>query len=116
MCCAPCLFFSLTYQWSADVLLARVIHDKDVVWLHQLFLHARGREEDVVFMLDRNAAAGARHPAESVELPAERADQVGWVIRVVRFDERVCVAVLRDGHFVLVTDRGSGWCGVNYFE
>jgi hypothetical protein len=38
------------------------------------------------------------------------------VFRVVRFDERVCVAVLRDGHFVLVADRGSGWCGVNYFE
>jgi hypothetical protein len=92
-----------TYQWSADVLLARVVHDKDVVRLHQLFLHARGREEDVVFMLDRNAAAGARHPAESVELAAERADQVGWVFRVLGFDERVGVVVLSGGsHFALV--------------
>jgi hypothetical protein len=94
------LFFS-TYQWSADVLLARVVHDKDVVRLHQLFFHARGREEDVVFMLDRDAAAGARHPAKSVELPAERADQIGWVFRVLRFDERVSVVVLSGGSHVL---------------
>lgn len=54
----------------------------------------------MVFMSDRDAAASACDPAESVELAAQRADQVGWVLWVVRFDERICVAALRGGHGV----------------
>jgi len=60
----------------------------------------------VVFMLDRDAAASARHPAESIELSAKRADQVCRVFRIVRFDERICFVVLSGSHFVL--DCGSG--------
>ena len=67
-------------------------------------------------MLDRDAAAGARHPAESVELPAEGADQVGWVFWVVRFDERVCIVVLRGGSHLVRDCRRGGVVGVNYFE
>jgi len=54
VCCLISLLLSLslTYQWPADVLLARVVHDEDVVRLHKLFFYARGREEDVVLMLD----------------------------------------------------------------
>ena len=63
-----------TYQWPTDVLLARPVHDEDIVRLHQFFFHARGRQEDVVFMSDRDAAAGAGDPAERVELAAQRAD------------------------------------------
>lgn len=51
-------------------------------------------------MSDRDAAARASDPAESVELAAQRADEVSWVLWVVRFDKRVCVAVLSGGHGV----------------
>ena len=104
----------MTYQWPTDVLLARPVHDEDVVRLHQLFFHARGREEDVVFMSDRDAAAGAGDPAKSVELAAQRADQVGWVLWVLRFDERICVAILRAGHGVRasVVRAGQSWAQI----
>ena len=65
-------------------------------------------------MSDGDAAAGAGDPAESVELAAQRADQVGWVLWVVRFDERVCVAVLRAGHCVCASAvrGGQGWAQI----
>jgi hypothetical protein len=97
-----------TYQWPTDVLLARPVHDEDIVRLHQFFFHARRREEDVVFMSDRDAAASAGDPAERVELAAQGTNQVGWVLWVVRFDERVCVAVLRGGHGVRASVVSGG--------
>jgi hypothetical protein len=60
----------------------RVGQDKDVLGPDALLLDARGREEDVRALADRDAAAGAGYPAELVELGAEVADQVG------RLDER----------------------------
>lgn len=68
----------------------------------------------MVFMSDRDAAAGAGDPAESVELAAQRADQVGWVLWVVRFDERICVASLSGGHGVRasVVRDGQSWAQI----
>lgn len=35
------------------------MHDEHIVWMETLFLDAGGREVDVVFVLDGNAAASA---------------------------------------------------------
>lgn len=55
-------------EWTADVRPGGVVHDKHVMRVETLFLDARGCEIDVVFVLDRDAAAGARHPSMSVEV------------------------------------------------
>jgi hypothetical protein len=47
-----------------------IIHDEHVRWLHQLLLHARRRDEDMIVPFDRDASASSRHPTMSVEFIA----------------------------------------------
>lgn len=94
----------------AQVGLAGVVHYEEVGWLHEFFLHARWREEDVFAMADRGSTActcylvqnvsvvaagvskrrgldaGGVYPAVSVEFPAQFADEIGGVIWIVRCD------------------------------
>lgn len=47
------------YLWLAQILALWILHNEHVGRLHQLFLHARGRHEDVVAMSDAGSAASA---------------------------------------------------------
>lgn len=45
------------YLWSAEVLLAVEVHHEHIRGLHELFLHAAGRDVDLVFMADTRASS-----------------------------------------------------------
>lgn len=79
----------LTYQWLAQVLLRLKVHDENIAWLHQLFLNTRRSDEDVISISDRDTASCARHPAKGVELLAQRADVVCWVLWVAGGHQRI---------------------------
>lgn len=51
--------WDLPYGRSAQVLAAVEVHDEHVGRLHELFLHAGGRDEEVVMLADTGAAACA---------------------------------------------------------
>jgi hypothetical protein len=119
---------NLKYLWPSQILLALKVHDEHVGRLHELFLHAAGRNVDLVFMADTRASAGSCHlarylmlvlvslsvssscsvrregcsyPAQGVELCAERANVVCGVVGVVRVHE--CLDILcGGGHFVCI--------------
>jgi hypothetical protein len=81
--------FSSTYLGLPQILPRGIVHDENVLGLHQLFLDAGRGEEDVVVLFDGEAAACAGHPAMAVELVAEGADVVGGVQWVGGGDESV---------------------------
>lgn len=114
---------ALSYFRPAQILLGLKVHDEKVLRLHELLLHARRREEDVVAMPDRGASTcasdlrttilirrvyfllcgptpgerkrGGRrvsliYPSVSVELSAQLANQVCWMIGVMRRDQCIC--------------------------
>ena len=45
------------YLWSAEVLLAVEVHHEHIRGLHELFLHAAGRDVDLVFMADARSSS-----------------------------------------------------------
>lgn len=79
------------YLWTAQVLFALVIHDKNVRWLHELFLHARRGNVDVASSLDGEATACTRDPTMRIKLAAELADVVRWMQRIRRGYEGIVV-------------------------
>jgi len=84
-----------TYLRPTQILATLVVHNKHIRGLHELFLHTTRRDVDVVAMLDRHTTSSASHPAEVVEVAAERAYVVGWVVWVVGDHERVFVVCWR---------------------
>lgn len=82
------------YLRASDILPRLIVHNKHVRGFHELFLHARRSQIDVIVMLDGDASAGACNPAKAVELVAERADVVRGVQRIGRSDERIVAACL----------------------
>jgi hypothetical protein len=115
------------HLWSTQVLFAVEVHDEHVCWLHELLLHAAGRDVDLVFMSDACASSctcdlrawrgqhscrgrcihspqiGGSYPSQGVEVRAERADVVCGVVWVVGVNERF--RVLRIGcHLRIVVE------------
>jgi hypothetical protein len=50
-------YMFVAYRWSAQVLPCRIVHDEQVLGLHELFLNARGRDVDAFAITDRSATA-----------------------------------------------------------
>jgi hypothetical protein len=50
-------FIVVAHRWSAQVLPCRIVHDEQVLGLHELLLNARGRDIDAFAIADRGATA-----------------------------------------------------------
>jgi hypothetical protein len=57
-------------MWSPQVFTRLIVHNEHIRRLHQLLLYARGRNEDMIVALDRDASTSSRHPSVSVEFVA----------------------------------------------
>jgi hypothetical protein len=47
-----------TYLWFSQIAFAVEVHDEHIRWLHQLFLHAAGRNVNLVFMANAGSSTG----------------------------------------------------------